>query len=145
LEPPWWRTIVVEEKLRTRTVTLPSDYFAVGKSELPPDLQAQIDSIAARIKQEAVGPATASGGTDGTGSLEANDTLGFMRAESLVVALKRAGLTEGSGPGQLLPAQSLGERAPVCPELDAAGDVLPDCQARNRRVVITYSIKEIVK
>ena len=139
-EPMWWTRITLDTTPTTRTITIPSDSFAVGDSTPPPKLKAAIDDIARHIRAEATGPVTIGGATDSLPVEGGNEALGLARARNTADALRAAGIAMGTGAGEIASVVSLADRQPVCtPETDADGRDRPDCRARNRRVVITYS------
>jgi outer membrane protein OmpA-like peptidoglycan-associated protein len=111
-------------------VTLSEDQgnFKLGKTELPDEAKARLDQVVAQIKADTKSNIfiEIEGHTDNVGSKEANDVLGYDRAE----AVKRYLYEQHQIPLHKISVISYGEDKPVAPNNNREG------RAQNRRVVI---------
>lgn len=99
--------------------------FATGKADILPESQATVAEIAAMLKKRPTLNVGVEGHTDSTGTPESNLALSKARAESVVSALRTAGI----GANRLTPA-GYGQNRPI------ADNRTEDGRARNRRVEI---------
>jgi peptidoglycan-associated lipoprotein len=101
--------------------------FELGKADLPDDVRAKLDELAARLKADPAGNyIEIEGHTDATGTTETNDRLGLARAENV----KRYLYETYQIPLHKINVISYGESKPVAPNDTRDG------RAQNRRVVI---------
>jgi outer membrane protein OmpA-like peptidoglycan-associated protein len=101
--------------------------FELGKADLPDDVRAKLDELAARLKADPAGNyIEIEGHTDATGSPEANARLGLARAENV----KRYLYETYQIPLHKINVISFGESKPIAPNNTRDG------RAQNRRVVI---------
>jgi peptidoglycan-associated lipoprotein len=101
--------------------------FELGKADLPADVRAKLDELAARLKAAPAGNyLEIEGHTDSTGATEANERLGLARAENV----KRYLYETYQIPLHKINVISYGESKPVAPNNTKEG------RAQNRRVVI---------
>jgi peptidoglycan-associated lipoprotein len=101
--------------------------FAPGKSDVPDDVRAKLDDLAAKLKAAPAGNyIEIEGHTDATGAAATNDRLGLARAESV----KRYLYETYQIPLHKINVISFGESKPVAPNDTRDG------RAQNRRVVI---------
>ena len=101
--------------------------FALGKADLPDDVRASLDELAAKLKAAPAGNyLEIEGHTDATGSPEANYRLGLERAENV----KRYLYETYQIPLHKINVISFGESKPAAPNNTREG------RAQNRRVVI---------
>jgi peptidoglycan-associated lipoprotein len=101
--------------------------FELGKADLPDDVRAKLDELAARLKADPAGNyIEIEGHTDATGTTETNDRLGLARAENV----KRYLYETYQIPLHKINVISYGESKPVAPNNTRDG------RAQNRRVVI---------
>jgi len=101
--------------------------FELGKADLPDDVRAKLDELAARLKADPAGNyIEIEGHTDATGSTESNDRLGLARAENV----KRYLYATYQIPLHKINVISYGESKPIAPNNTRDG------RAQNRRVVI---------
>lgn len=101
-------------------------YFIEGKDVLTDESQATLDEVRKAIQAYPAAEAVVVGHTDRVGSLQVNDALSVLRAETVRSALVAAGLPESA-----VSASGRGEREPLVPTEDEVAE------PRNRRVVIT--------
>ncbi|WP_368498074.1 OmpA family protein [Herbiconiux sp. A18JL235] len=103
--------------------------FDFDRSEVRADAAAVLTALAGTLQQAGIGSAVVSGHTDAIGPDDYNQALSEARADSVVAALRSAGVTAD------LAAQGLGESRPVAAnELD--GQDNPAGRQLNRRVEI---------
>ena len=101
--------------------------FELGKADLPDDVRAKLDELAARLKADPAGNyIEIEGHTDASGATETNDRLGLARAENV----KRYLYETYQIPLHKINVISYGESKPVAPNNTREG------RAQNRRVVI---------
>jgi peptidoglycan-associated lipoprotein len=101
--------------------------FELGKADLPDDVRAKLDELAARLKAAPAGNyIEIEGHTDASGATETNDRLGLARAENV----KRYLYETYQIPLHKMNVISYGESKPVAPNNTREG------RAQNRRVVI---------
>ncbi|QJU55255.1 OmpA family protein [Herbiconiux sp. KACC 21604] len=103
--------------------------FDFDRSEVRADAAAVLGRLADALQRAAIGSAVVSGHTDSIGTDDYNQTLSEARADSVVAALRSAGVTAE------LSAEGFGESRPVAAnELDGADN--PAGRQLNRRVEI---------
>jgi outer membrane protein OmpA-like peptidoglycan-associated protein len=145
-EPSWWVAITTQDgpsrvdsghkQRRTFKVTVPADVlFDEGQSSLTTTADGAMRTIAHDIRQRHGTDITVTGFTDHFGTAASNDALGQQRADAVAKFLRNAGL-KNVKPG------TRGERGALCREIRPNGSDDADCRARDRRVVITYTITE---
>jgi peptidoglycan-associated lipoprotein len=101
--------------------------FVLGKADLPDDVRAKLDELAAKLKSDPAGNfIEIEGHTDGTGPKDLNDKLGLARAENV----KRYLYETYQIPLHKINVISYGKDKPVAP------NDTKDGRAQNRRVVI---------
>lgn len=101
--------------------------FEAGKADLPADVRAKLDEMAAKLKADPAGNyIEIEGHTDATGTPAQNDRLGLARAENV----KRYLYETYQIPLHKINVISFGESKPVAPNNTREG------RAQNRRVVI---------
>jgi len=101
--------------------------FQLGKADLPDDVRAKLDELAAKLKADPAGNyIEVEGHTDSTGSTAMNERLGLARAENV----KRYLYETYQIPLHKINVISYGEDKPVAPNNTRDG------RAQNRRVVI---------
>jgi len=101
--------------------------FEMGKADLPEDVRARLDELAAKLKAAPAGNyIEVEGHTDSTGAEATNERLGLARAESV----KRYLYETYQIPLHKINVISYGESKPVAPNNTRDG------RAQNRRVVI---------
>jgi outer membrane protein OmpA-like peptidoglycan-associated protein len=101
--------------------------FEPGKADLPGDVRAKLDELAAKLKQDPAGNyIEIEGHTDATGPNELNERLGLARAENV----KRYLYETYQIPLHKINVISFGESKPIAPNETRDG------RAQNRRVVI---------
>lgn len=101
--------------------------FELGKADLPDDVRAKLDELAAKLKADPAGNyLEIEGHTDSTGATETNQRLGLARAENV----KRYLYETYQIPLHKINVISYGESKPVAPNNTKEG------RAQNRRVVI---------
>jgi len=101
--------------------------FAAGKADLPDDVRAKLDELAAKLKADPAGNyIEIEGHTDAQGTPAENDRLGLARAENV----KRYLYQTYQIPLHKMNVISFGESKPVAPNNTRDG------RAQNRRVVI---------
>jgi peptidoglycan-associated lipoprotein len=101
--------------------------FEAGKADLPAEVRAKLDELAAKLKADPAGNyLEIEGHTDGTGAPALNDRLGLARAENV----KRYLSETHQIPLHKINVISFGESKPVAPNNTREG------RAQNRRVVI---------
>ena len=101
--------------------------FKLGKADLPDDVKAKLDELAAKLKSDPAGNyIEIEGHTDASGSKFTNDKLGLERAENV----KRYLYETYQIPLHKINVISYGEDKPVAPNTTRDG------RAQNRRVVI---------
>jgi peptidoglycan-associated lipoprotein len=101
--------------------------FELGKADLPEDVRAKLDELAARLKADPAGNyIEIEGHTDASGATETNERLGLARAENV----KRYLYERYQIPLHKINVISYGESKPVAPNNTREG------RAQNRRVVI---------
>ena len=125
------RTAAVEASARRLilevVITDSQGNFSVGGIELPEEMRAKLDGLAAKLKSNPAGNfIEIEGHTDSTGSTESNEQLGLARAESV----KRYLYETYQIPLHKINVISYGETKPVAPNTTREG------RAQNRRVVI---------
>jgi outer membrane protein OmpA-like peptidoglycan-associated protein len=124
------------------TLTLNTDVlFRFDKSSLTPRARAIISSVAAKIKSRATGQVSITGYTDSIGTDQVNIPLSQARAHSVAAVL--APLTQG-GPVTYQTA-GLGSNDPVAPNTKPDGSDNPAGRALNRRVTISFAVKELAR
>ena len=102
--------------------------FGMGSATLTPPSQAQIDDIAAILREYPNATVTVAGHTDDLGNEQANLALSFARAETVAKALINAGVT-----ADRVHAEGYGSQKPVAGNSTARG------RAQNRRVTLEVS------
>jgi len=119
----------------TPTVTeLPSDlFFAPDSAELLPEARDLLGEVAGRLPAGAV--LTLDGRTASVGPAEGARALSLSRAEACRAALTAAGV-----PASTITVRGLGFDAPLDPDLDAQGRLIPAAAQRNRSVTLTVAI-----
>jgi outer membrane protein OmpA-like peptidoglycan-associated protein len=140
-EPGWWTRVTVEraEPAAPTTppvvvATIPSDVlFAEGSAELGDLAHAGLSELGESL-QASVGPISVEGHTDQRGDEASNMQLGQSRAEAVARLLVDLGV-----PDDRLVIASFGESRPVCDQINPDGSDNPDCRARCRRVVVTFT------
>jgi len=101
--------------------------FELGKADLPEDVRAKLDELAAKLKADPAGNyIEIEGHTDASGATETNERLGLARAENV----KRYLYERYQIPLHKINVISYGESKPVAPNNTREG------RAQNRRVVI---------
>ncbi|NJR13935.1 MAG: DUF4892 domain-containing protein [Phyllobacteriaceae bacterium] len=106
-------------------VALYGIYFDSGKADLKPDSAAQIDAIAAFLKDNPATNVIIAGHTDNEGAFDYNVDLSKRRSEAVLAALVAGGVSKDK-----LTAFGAGMAAPVSTNATDAG------RAQNRRVEI---------
>lgn len=106
--------------------TLRPIYFDFAKSDIRPDMIPTLDAVVNFINQTPwIGRIRVGGNADAIGSSQANEQLGFRRAESVISYMRSRGLRPDA---QLNPV-SYGANRPVAPNTTEEG------RAMNRRVI----------
>lgn len=157
VEPGWWATIAKREvppttsavpgkesppQRRTVEVTVPADVlFDQGESTLTSQAEAALTRVAQDIRQQDGHDIAILGFTDHVGTEEFNLQLGQQRADSVATLLVGAGIATD----RFSVVQSRGEHGALCVEIRPDGSDDADCRARNRRVVITYTVSQRVQ
>jgi outer membrane protein OmpA-like peptidoglycan-associated protein len=121
--------VEVSSKRLLFQVVISSDQgnFELGKADLPADVRARLDELAAKLKADPAGNyIEIEGHTDATGAPEANEKLGLARAETV----KRYLYETYQIPLHKINVISFGEQKPVAPNNTKDG------RAQNRRVVV---------
>ncbi len=99
--------------------------FDVNKAELKPAGKAELDALAAKLKDAQVEGITVTGHTDSSGSKQLNQSLSERRADAVKAYLVSKGLD-----GSRIDTKGAGDTQPVASNNTAAG------RAQNRRVEI---------
>lgn len=108
-------------------VTMPQDIlFATGSAALRPDLQRDLNAIAANLMKYPDSTIVVAGHTDNTGTAALNQQLSQDRANAVANQLRAAGV-----PNARIVAFGRGEDFPI------ASNLTPEGRAQNRRVEIT--------
>jgi len=102
--------------------------FGMGSATLTPPSQAQIDDIAAILREYPNATVTVAGHTDDLGNEQTNLGLSFARAETVAKALINAGVT-----ADRVHAEGYGSQKPMADNSTALG------RAQNRRVTLEVS------
>jgi peptidoglycan-associated lipoprotein len=121
--------VVASSRRLVYEVTLSEDQgnFKFGKTELPDEAKARLDSIVSQLKADPKGIyIEIEGHTDNVGSKDLNEKLGMERAE----AVKRYLYEQHQVPLHKINVISYGEDKPVAPNNNRQG------RAQNRRVVV---------
>jgi outer membrane protein OmpA-like peptidoglycan-associated protein len=129
----------VEREETQVTVTLTSDVlFALDKADLTGEARDRLASVADQIRTDGAGGViTIAGHTDDQGSDSYNQDLSERRAASV-----RAELAEQlSGAGVSFETTGYGESEPRVPNI-VDGQPSEDNRAKNRRVEITYDVRD---
>ncbi len=124
------------------TLTLSADVlFHFNKSDLTPKARSVLSQVATRIKQGATGTVSVDGYTDSIGTDAVNLPLSRARARSVVKFLGPA----TSGASVTYQSNGHGAADPVAPNTLPSGADNPAGRALNRRVTISYDVKQTVK
>ena len=113
-------------------VTFDRVYFETGKSVLTTSSQAQVQNIAAILKNFPSAAIKIGGYTDNTGDAAVNKKISDDRARYVMNELIKL----GAGKNQVTEAVGYGPEHPVCP-----GNDTPECKAQNRRVDLKVAAK----
>ena len=113
-------------------VTFDRVYFETGKSVLTSSSQAQVQNIAAILKNFPSAAIKIGGYTDNTGDAAVNKKISDDRARYVMNELIKL----GAGKNQVTEAVGYGPEHPVCP-----GNDTPECKAQNRRVDLKVAAK----
>jgi outer membrane protein OmpA-like peptidoglycan-associated protein len=124
------------------TLTLSADVlFHFNKSDLTPKARTVLSQVAVRIKRGATGTVSVDGYTDSIGTDAVNLPLSRARAHSVVTFLGPA----TSGAPVTYHGNGHGAADPVAPNTLPSGADDPAGRALNRRVTISYNVKQAVK
>ncbi len=122
------------------TTSLHADVlFKFAKSNLTPAASSILAGVARQIKSRAVGSVTVTGYTDSIGSDSVNLPLSRARAQAVVQALRPF------TPGVNYTPAGKGSADPVAPNSKADGSDNPTGRALNRRVTISYAVRNRAK
>lgn len=106
--------------------------FDFDESDIRPDFEPVLDTVAARLTECPDVHITVEGHTDSRGSEAYNQTLSERRAAAVAGYLETQGVAAAR-----LDSVGMGEGVPVEPNQNPDGSDNPDGRAMNRRVVLT--------
>jgi outer membrane protein OmpA-like peptidoglycan-associated protein len=116
------------EVSRGFVLTLSGVLFETGKATLLPGAEATLTRVSDYMTQYPRTRLRIEGHTDSQGSMETNQRLSYMRAESVAQALAMRGVS----PDRI-------ETAGLGPEMPVASNATPEGRQQNRRVEILFS------
>lgn len=106
--------------------------FDFDESDIRPEFEPVLDTVAARLTECPAVHITVEGHTDSRGSESYNQALSERRAAAVAVYLEAQGVAAAR-----LDSVGMGEGSPIEPNQNPDGSDNPDGRAKNRRVVLT--------